>query len=143
MSSLRTVFLLATLGASIGIMACIGGSVSLPDESAATTSVVLQQQADGSLTSCDANGVCQSLPNPNNCTKLIVEIDLSTGATCESCLDASGVELFYACGETSVACTLVSVPDPDCMVCAYLEGSVIFSSCIGQAPPEVVCGDAS
>ncbi len=99
-----------------------------------TTVLKLSAGADGSFSYCDDEDGCQSLPNPNDCSTLVIEIDNQSGSTCETCLDESGATVYQSCDATSVACTLVTLPDPDCVVCAYINGAIIYSSCTVAEP---------
>lgn len=92
------------------------------------------ENGTGDFAYCSDNQ-CETLPNPGGCTTLTITIDTVTGTTCETCADASGSGT-QKCGSTSVACQVVTLPDPDCVVCAYINGAVVFSSC---APPPDKC----
>jgi hypothetical protein len=99
-----------------------------------TLTLNAEDGGSGNFAYCD-NDHCETLPNPGGCKTLTITIDTATGKTCETCTapDGSGSE---KCGNTSVACEVVTIPDPDCVVCAYINGAVVFSSC---APPPDKC----
>ncbi len=65
-----------------------------------------------------------------DCAVIQIEIDTSTGTTCERCILDDGTVSEESCEDTSIACVLVTIPDPDCVVCAYVNGAVLFASCI-------------
>lgn len=94
----------------------------------------LQQDNAGNLVYCDDNGECASYPNPDNCEILKVEIDTVDGRVCEICEDSAGNVVHDRCADTNIVCTVVSAPEPDCVVCAYQNGSIIFSSCVAEDP---------
>jgi hypothetical protein len=87
---------------------------------------------------CSEEGDCDSYPNPNDCVFLEIEINTITGESCERCYNDQRELTHESCSETSVACTVVTLPEPDCVVCAYVNGAVIFSSCIPEEPPVCV-----
>lgn len=123
---------LLTLSCLATMVGCSFDSVS-PDGQ--TQSFSLESRTDdGRLTYCPDGGDCLVVSNPGDCDTLQIDIDTTTGATCERCLDASGGVLYERCEGTSVACTVVTAPDPDCVVCAHIDGPVIFSSCQPQEP---------
>lgn len=99
-----------------------------------TVTLTLTRQDDGSLQYCDAEGNCQSRANPNDCAVLEIDIDTVNGESCERCFDAAGDIVHQSCGETSVACAVITFPEPDCVVCAYIDGAILFSSCVPEEP---------
>jgi hypothetical protein len=104
-----------------------------------TKSLQMERTSDGQLRYCKDAKDCQSLPNPHGCATLQIDINTATGESCERCLDAAGNIITDGCGQTSVACTVVTIPDPDCVVCAYVNGAVIFSSCVAEQPVPPNC----
>lgn len=126
--------------------ACNGDGDTTPNGD--LTTFELQQDASGDLEFCarntssgispdsptsssedGASPTCESLPNPRGCTKLIITVD-PTGKTCETCAGPNGEAIAENCGDgASVACQVVTIPDPDCVVCAYVNGTVIYSTC--------------
>jgi hypothetical protein len=105
-----------------------------------TTRLELQAGEDGAFSSCDADGACETLPNPDNCAILIVIIDNVSGRTCERCEGADGQVIYDRCDETRVVCTVITIPEPDCVVCAYDQGSIVYSSCtVGDDPNTGEC----
>lgn len=119
---------------------CIGGAVACtfsPESPSSdqTHTLRLSQTPNGDLEYCDPQtGDCVDVSNPNSCAVVEIEIDTATGATCERCLDDAGQVTYESCGEASVACTVVTAPEPDCVVCAHIDGPVIFSSCTPSTP---------
>ncbi len=117
------------------MMACsyLDGKLAVTPEG--STLLRLEQESDGDLRYCDAQGNCiNDLPNPGQCAALEVMVDAATGATCETCFNADGGVLTKHCGNTSVACVLVTNSDPDCVVCAYLDRSVLYLTCAEEGP---------
>ena len=82
---------------------------------------------------CDANGVCQSLPYTGNCASLEVTVDPTTAQSCQVCVQADGTSVDQGCDNGQVACVLVTLPDPPCVVCAYVNGAVLYSTCTPNA----------
>ena len=118
-----------------GPMACqYAGSTPSGDDAALTTTLRLTDNGAGELERCDASGVCDTIPNPDACATLVVKINNQTGETCERCETVAGDATYDRCEDTSIACTVVTAPTPDCVVCAHVGGSVIFSSCIPEEP---------
>lgn len=108
------------------------------DDNNPTTTLNLESNGQGGFDFCDADGDCQTLPNPGGCAKLVITIDNVNGDTCEECVNAAGEVISSSCEETSVACAVVTIPDPDCVVCAYVNGAIVFSSCVAEQPDECV-----
>jgi hypothetical protein len=129
-------FLLQAVGCAVLVAGC--SEASPLDASASKTTLKMQAAADGKLQYCNAAGTCQSLPNPDGCAVLTVTIDQVKGGTCESCVDAKGGVLRDSCADTSVACTVVTLPEPDCVICAYVNGAIIYSSCVAEQPQNCV-----
>jgi hypothetical protein len=77
---------------------------------------------------------CRDVPNPDGCAVVVATINTTTGAVCERCEDAAGSVLYDRCADTRVECTVVTAPEPDCVVCAYTGRSIIYSSCEATAP---------
>ncbi|MBI5510969.1 MAG: hypothetical protein HY903_19585 [Deltaproteobacteria bacterium] len=92
------------------------------------TELKLENNGTG-LEYCDASGQCQTLPYNGDCASLVVSIDTATAETCQTCVRADGTTVDQGCDGTAVACVLVTLPDPDCVVCAYVNGAVLYSSC--------------
>jgi len=88
----------------------------------------------------DNDGVddqCQTFPNPrpNECSVIVITIDNQSGKICETCEDANGNVLDDSCQPDSIiACTVITFAEPDCVVCAHVDGPVIYSSCIVEEP---------
>jgi len=101
----------------------------------------LEQNDDGDLEYCDEDGRCSVYPNPDDCAILLAEIDPYTGETCETCTDDDGIVIAESCEGTSIACTVVTAPEPDCVVCAHVGGAVIFSDCVPAEPDNCVYYD--
>lgn len=119
---------------SAGLVSCTFETQPPTDDPSRRQTVTLHRLQDGDLEFCDANGVCSSVPNPNGCAVLELKIDPQTGAACETCFDANGQVASASCEETSIGCAIVTLPEPDCVVCAYVNGAVIFSSCVVEEP---------
>ncbi len=117
-----------TVFACCCLMACQTSSEE-PTQSN-TTTFRLETDDNGNLERCDADGNCYSLDNPEGCDVLVITIDNLTGRTCERCETADGSVLSERCDETHVVCALVTVPEPDCVVCSYDQGPIIYSSCV-------------
>jgi hypothetical protein len=111
-----------------------GGKRGDPDGS--TSLLRLSRSDDGTLEYCDPEGECSTLPYGGDCEIIEIRIDTSSGSTCERCILADGTTEDHGCDNAVVACTVVTVPEPDCVVCAYVSGAVIYSSC---EPSEPVC----
>lgn len=127
---------LPTLAAALTafvLVACGDGSNDNPGGD--TKTLQLQARDDGSLNYCDDNGNCTGLPNPGGCQTLDITIDMATGKACQTCVAADGTASDEDCRTPAVACDVVTIPDPDCVVCAYVNGTVIFSSCVPTSPP--------
>ncbi|MEM6730111.1 MAG: hypothetical protein AAF658_01070 [Myxococcota bacterium] len=43
-----------------------------------------------------------------------------------------------SCDGSRFSCTVVTAPEPDCVVCAFPNGAVAFSSCVSDEPDECV-----
>ncbi len=108
-----------------------------PGTTEGTRELVLNAGEIGNLLFCEGDR-CQSLPNPDGCASLVITIDTDSGESCARCLAEDGTQLNERCDGTSFACTLVTAPEPDCVVCAYTSGSVLFSTCTTDAPLECV-----
>jgi hypothetical protein len=121
---------------AVALAAC-KGSVSAPAEVTPAT-VLLEQAPDKTLEACNASGVCQSVPNPDGCASLLVTIDTKTGAACAQCLAQSGTEIWKKCADAPIQCTVLTVPEPDCVVCAHENGAVVYSSCPAKPPDRCV-----
>ncbi|MEZ4271982.1 MAG: hypothetical protein R3C68_11305 [Myxococcota bacterium] len=92
--------------------------------------------ADGDvLQRCDAKR-CVTLPNPLGCTTWILEIDPSDAGVCATCLDNTSSIIDRRCQNTPVSCVLVKAPEPDCLVCAGHDGTVVYSTCATEEPVE-------
>jgi hypothetical protein len=121
---------------TLGAVACDDGSPDNP--SGPTHTITLNAGDDGQFEYCDDNGTCQNLPNPNECARLVIDIDTASGASCETCYDANGSVVSRSCDDTSVVCDVVTIPEPDCVVCAYVNGAIIYSTCVAEEPIECV-----
>lgn len=91
----------------------------------------------GRLLFCEGER-CQTLPNPDGCASLVITIDTVSGESCARCLAEDGVQITERCDGTSFSCTLVTAPEPDCVVCAYTNGAVLLSTCASEQPLECV-----
>ncbi|MED5465543.1 MAG: hypothetical protein VX699_12910 [Myxococcota bacterium] len=130
---------LVLLGVFLALAACSPTTQfpQTPNQSRQVT-LELNQGEDGELEFCDEDGQCESHPNPNDCAILLLEVNTVTGETCERCLNEEGEVTMQRCGETSLACVVVTLPDPDCVVCAYVDGDVIYSSCLPEEPERCI-----
>lgn len=101
-----------------------------------TETLALERDENGNLRYCDADDPsdCVTVSNPNDCATLQIEIDTATGATCERCIGSNGEVTYERCEDTAIACTLVTAPEPDCVVCAHVDGPVLYSTCIPDSP---------
>jgi hypothetical protein len=120
---------------SLGLSACDGTS---PTDSDLVT-LKLERLADGDLQYCEDatdSADCQTLPYDGDCVVVEVDVDLATGATCQRCILADGTVRDMGCDDTLIGCVLVTLPEPDCVVCAYVNGAIIFSSCTVDDQPE-------
>ncbi len=86
--------------------------------------------SDSGMQYCDATGTCQTLPYDGDCATLEIEINTSTAQSCQRCIMADGTTVDQGCSNSAVACVLVTLPEPDCVVCAYVNGAVLYSSCV-------------
>ncbi len=111
------------------------GNASRAAEPPAETILRLERTAAGLLAGCDASGACAEHPNPDDCAALEIAIDPSSGATCSRCLDARGTIVAGDCAHAPVACTVITTPDPHCLVCAWVDGAVVYSTCLPHPPP--------
>jgi len=113
-----------------GLVACGSG----PDTAEGDVTLSLQRLQDGNLEYCDADGECYTLPYDGDCAVIEIEINTATGTSCERCIMPDGSVIDNGCSDVTVGCTVVTIPDPDCVVCAYYNGAVIFSTCIAEEP---------
>jgi len=115
---------------TLGLCAC-GLDAAPPEQNPQDkkTTLKLTRLEDGNLEYCNAAGECKTLPYDGACAVIEVDINEATGNTCERCITAEGEAIDQGCKDTSIGCVLVTLPDPDCVVCAYVEGEVIFSTC--------------
>lgn len=120
------------------LWSCVGDVGRPGDETPASAlrEIELRTNADGELEVCDDSG-CKPLPNPNGCTKLVISVDVASGASCERCYAADGELITESCGPSTVLCDVITIPEPDCVVCAYLNGAIVYSSCAPPPEPEV------
>ncbi|MBI5511266.1 MAG: hypothetical protein HY903_21095 [Deltaproteobacteria bacterium] len=116
----------------IGLTACVG-EASLGEVGVGDTTLTLARLANGDLQYCDASGACTALPYGGACQTLLISIDSSTGTTCQQCTLDNGDVLDQGCDASAVVCEVIEIPDPDCMVCAYVNGAVVHSSCAPEA----------
>ena len=129
------------------LSACMGGLLACDGtgEPPRTTVLTLEQNLDGGLDNCDPAGNCSSLSNPEQCARLEVSADTQSGGVCERCLAADGTVIREGCEETDVACTVITIPEPDCIVCAHRDGPVVLSTCEPEPPircePRPLLGD--
>lgn len=119
-----------------GLLAC--GQAAPPERTTVKEdgfTLKMNKLHNGNLEYCDADsGECRELPYEGECAAVEIEVDPATGATCERCILASGEIIDHGCVDVSVGCVLVTIPDPDCVVCAYVNGAVIFSTCVVEEP---------
>lgn len=108
------------------------------DPPVTTATVRLSETADKSLETCNGDGVCTTVPNPDGCASLVVTIDTTTGAACAQCLAADGSEVSKKCADAAIQCTVLTIPEPDCVVCAHVNGAVVYSSCQPKPPDRCV-----
>ena len=140
-----TPFVLTAL-CSLGLQACFIGPESPSEPEGKRTTLSMQRLDNGNLEYCDANGECQEVPYTGDCEVVEVDVDTSTGQTCERCVMEDGEVIDQGCGDVSVGCVVVTLPDPDCVVCAYVNGDVLFSSCVvdeAECTSDADCFDAS
>lgn len=130
---MKTKFLFIT-GAVLAATAC-QPEASGPKAGEVNT-LRLEAGADGKLRHCAnadysaENADCHEYRNPGQCAVLEIRIDTGNGSTCETCFDSDGEVTSEGCDDTVIDCT---TPDPDCVVCAHVDGATVFSSC--------TCGD--
>jgi hypothetical protein len=123
--------LLVTCGCIVGLVACDGSGKDPGNTFDPTATFNLSSNEDGDL--CTNEGEC--FPNPCVCADAVIEVDGSTGETRETCLAADGTAVDSCDGLT--ACVTVTIPDPDCVVCAWVGGRVFYSSCVPN--DEIFC----
>ena len=103
--------------------------------------VILERLENGRYQACDAAQSCQEVPSAAyDCDRIEVFVDPSTGRTCHTCFRAGGAAT--DCIDPAVGCALLTLPDPDCVVCAYVNGAVVYSSCVAdelQCTSDVDC----
>lgn len=132
---LRNCFLLVALFGCSGLAACDSPDLTGSEQSDQDLNIRLNRLADGDLEYCDeATGECRPLPYDGQCAAIEVSIDPATGRTCETCLLDDGTSIDQGCDEVSVGCVLVTLPDPDCVVCAFVDGDILFSTCAAGDP---------
>ncbi|MEE8410658.1 MAG: hypothetical protein V3T05_13740 [Myxococcota bacterium] len=117
---------------SVGLLACGPDAPNPP--SSDTVTLQLHRLGDGNLEYCDENGDCQTLPYDGDCALIEVDVDQATGETCETCTLDDGTTQDLGCGGVSIGCVVVTLPNPDCIICAYVEGDIIFSTCTPDEP---------
>jgi hypothetical protein len=121
----------------IGITVCSVALVACVKDGASNSTLTLQlKNNEGNLEYCDSDGECTTLPYDGDCAVVEVEIDQATGTTCERCVDGDGDVTDSSCTDTMVGCLLLTLPEPDCLVCAYVNGAVFFSTCVVRDTPE-------
>ncbi|MEM6731205.1 MAG: hypothetical protein AAF658_06595, partial [Myxococcota bacterium] len=118
-----------------GAAACSTSSEPV-DASGNSETLSLDRDANGNLRYCKADDPtnCVTVSNPSNCATLEITVNTRTGETCERCLSSAGAVTYERCQGTSIACALVTAPEPDCVVCAHIDGPVIYSTCIPSEP---------
>ncbi|MEO0812337.1 MAG: hypothetical protein AAFY60_05695, partial [Myxococcota bacterium] len=124
--------------AGLGVLAsCEDEPNSTATQETVDETLTLESDDTGALLACEGE-VCQRVANPEGCAQLEVTIDTASGSSCARCLDIDGSVLSERCDGTLVSCTLVTAPEPDCVVCAHASGNVLFSSCVADFPLECV-----
>ncbi len=118
-----------------GLLAC-GQESATTENGQADEALKLNRLSSGDMEYCDQSGECQTLPYSGECQIIEISIDTATGLTCQSCTLADGTTVDQGCSGTAVACVLVTLPEPDCVVCAYVNGAILFSNC---TPEEAGC----
>ncbi len=98
--------------------------------------VTLTRNDAGDLEYCDADGNCQELPYSGDCATIEITIDTATGETCQTCITADNTRIDEGCSSSVMACVVVTLPNPDCVVCAYVNGDVIYSTCTAEPPQD-------
>ena len=88
----------------------------------------LDSDENGNLRNCEDED-CETHLNPANCAVLEITFDSSTEETCEKCLDTNSQIIYERCDNNSVICDLITTPEPDCIVCSYIDGNIIYSNC--------------
>ena len=73
-----------------GILACDSSPQGDRDTGDRDVVVALTVDAEGLLQYCDADGVCQTAPNPDACAELIIETNIKDGNSCLTCRGADG-----------------------------------------------------
>ena len=116
-----------------GLVACAEGT----NPEGEKTIIKLTTNQDGKLVhqdpdQCPADAPCPELENPENCRFLTLSVDNLSGEACERCEDEAGNIIFDRCEQTEIDCTVVTAPEPDCVVCAVIGGAVVHSTCIPE-----------
>jgi len=102
-----------------------------------TVTLTLAQDGAGNL-DCQLPATCEDLPYGGDCAALEIDVDTATGRTCQRCVHDNGAVTDQGCDDSVIGCVVVTLPDPDCVVCAYVNGSVVFSTCQAQEPDECI-----
>ncbi len=131
-----------TLTLAIGGL-CLAGLVACAPESQPQAqgdkTILLSRLSDGNLEYCaEDTDECQTLPYDGDCDIIEITIDTATGTSCQRCIMADGSVVDEGCNNAAVECVLITIPDPDCVVCAYVNGAVVYSSCTVDDDPECV-----
>ncbi len=118
------------VGLALLSVACPDGREPTP---LAMHRIQLAQDLDGNL-DCVAPEelTCADLPYDGDCLVIELEIDPTSARACQTCRLADGSTLEQGCDQSVVSCVLVTLPEPDCVVCAYQDGAVIFSTCVAS-----------
>jgi hypothetical protein len=125
----------------LGLLAACGVASPDPDSTAGDSHTIrLNRLENGNYEYCDENGECRELPsNGSDCAVLEIRVDLATGQSCQTCILADGTAVDQGCSGSYVVCTLVTIPEPDCVVCAYVNGAIVYSSCTVDDGPQPEC----
>ncbi len=131
--------LMVGVGCCWGLLACDPGGTG-EQQNPELLTLQLNRLDTGDLEFCepqdDGTEVCQTLPYDGDCVIIEIDVDPATGTTCERCILADGTVRDNGCQDTHIGCVLVTLPEPDCVVCAYVNGAIVFSTCVADDEPQ-------
>lgn len=123
----------------LGVVAC---SPTAPAEQAPLT--VYLARYGGTYGFCERGDRCEYFFNPANCAELSLEISRETGSGCLVC--GSGDNARKRCGDIGLECAFGRTDEGACLVCSYLNGTIVYNDCDGQdacalvaCPPAPTC----